>query len=69
MSPLYEYECASCDAVETDIRKVEDRDRPFRCPSCDCMAYPIISKGIAATVQGGTHGPVWLNETKGRKKK
>ncbi len=34
--PIYEFRCPSCGRQFEELRKVDDRDRPARCPSESC---------------------------------
>jgi putative FmdB family regulatory protein len=34
--PIYEYKCPVCATLFDELRKVEDRDKPAKCPEKTC---------------------------------
>jgi putative FmdB family regulatory protein len=47
--PVYEYQCPRCGTVYEETRKIDDRDKPVRCPKCKVNATRIMS-GFASKV-------------------
>jgi putative FmdB family regulatory protein len=47
--PLYDYTCNECRETFEMIRKFKDRNKPIKCPYCDCVCKQVNISLIART--------------------
>lgn len=41
--PIYEYHCARCDHVTSELRSMATRDKPAPCEKCGCASKRVVS--------------------------
>jgi putative FmdB family regulatory protein len=51
---MYEFNCPKCERKQTELRRIEDRDRPTRCDKCGNEIERAIALTGPPKVQGGT---------------
>lgn len=52
--PIYEYKCPVCATLFDELRKVEDRDKPAKCPEKTCAQEAVKQVSVTSfELKGG----------------